>query len=79
MRWVVKATPPPLYQQERPGTHYIGDWDWPWAVLDGYRKSHPTWIRSLDRPARSDLLNRLRYIYNHIHIQSLSEGITKLV
>ena len=25
--WVVSTTPRPLYRQERPGTHCIGDWD----------------------------------------------------
>jgi hypothetical protein len=24
--WVVNATPPPLYPQERPGTHCTGSW-----------------------------------------------------
>ena len=38
---MVKATPQPLYPQERPGTHFIGGWVGPRAGLDGCVKSHP--------------------------------------
>ena len=41
MRWVINATPRQLYPQERPGTHCIGDWVGPRAVLDGCGKSRP--------------------------------------
>jgi hypothetical protein len=33
----------------------------PRAVLDGCGKSRPTWIQSLDRPARSESLYQLHY------------------
>jgi hypothetical protein len=39
MRWVVNATPRPLYSRERPGTHCIGGWVDPRAGLEGCRKS----------------------------------------
>ena len=42
MEWVVSTTPRPLYLQERPGTHCIGDWVDPRAGLDGCGKSHPS-------------------------------------
>jgi len=41
MGWVVKATPRPLYPLERSGTHCIGGWVGPRAVLDGCGKSRP--------------------------------------
>jgi len=61
MGWVVNAMPRPLYPRERPGTHCIGGWVGPRAGLDRCGKSRPTGIRSLNRPARSDLLYRQRY------------------
>jgi hypothetical protein len=39
MRWVVNATPRPLYPQERPGSHCVGCWVGPRAGLDGCGKS----------------------------------------
>jgi len=42
MRWVVNATPRPLWPRERFDTHCIGGWEGPRAGLDGYGKSrHP--------------------------------------
>jgi len=41
MGWVVNATPRPLYPRERLGTHCIGGWVGPRAVLDGCGKSRP--------------------------------------
>ena len=61
MGWVVSTTPRPLYPQERPGTHCIGDGVGSRAGLDGCGKSLPTEIRSPDRPARSESLYRLGY------------------
>jgi hypothetical protein len=46
---------------ERSGTHRVGGWVGPGAGLDGCRKSHPLGIRSLDRPAHSELLYQLSY------------------
>ena len=59
--WVVSTTPRPLYPQQRPGIHCIGGWVGPRAGLNGYGKSASTWIRSPDRPARSESLYRLSY------------------
>jgi hypothetical protein len=42
MGWVVNVTPRPLYPQERPGTHCMGDWVSPRAGLDGCGKSTTT-------------------------------------
>jgi hypothetical protein len=56
--WVVNARPLPLYPREGPGTHCMGVWVGPTADLDGYEKSRPNGIRSLDRPARSESLYR---------------------
>ena len=39
--WVVNATPRPLYQQKRPGTHCIGGWVGLKASLARCGKSHP--------------------------------------
>jgi hypothetical protein len=59
---VVKATPRPFYPRESPGTHCIGAGVGPRVGLDECGKSRlPTGIRSLDRPARSESLYRLRY------------------
>jgi hypothetical protein len=62
-RWgrVVSATPRPLYTRERPGTHCTGGWVVLRDGLDRSEKSHPTGIRSPDRPARSESLYRLSY------------------
>jgi hypothetical protein len=56
---VVSTTPRPLYPQERPGTHWTGGWVGPRAGLKLCDKSRPTWIRSPDRPARSQSLYRM--------------------
>jgi hypothetical protein len=50
-----------LSPEKRPISHSTGGWVGPRADLDGYRKSRPTGIRSPDRPARVNLLYRLRY------------------
>ena len=42
MRWVVNATPRPLYPRERPGTHCTGGWVGPRDGLDGCGKSRHT-------------------------------------
>jgi len=44
-----------------PGTHCIGGSVGPRAVLAGCENLAPTWIRSPDRPARSEPLYRKRY------------------
>jgi hypothetical protein len=41
MRWVVNATPRPLYPWERPGTNCIGGWVGPRIGLDRCGKSRP--------------------------------------
>jgi len=62
MRWVINATPRPLYPRERPGTHCIGGRVGPRTGLDVCGKSrHPAKIRSADRGARSESLYRLIY------------------
>jgi hypothetical protein len=58
---VVSITLRSLYPRERPGTHCTGGWVGPRAGLDVCEKSHPTGIRSPDRPARSHSLYRLSY------------------
>jgi len=46
----------------KPGTPCcIGGWVGPRALLHGCRKTYLTGIRSLDRPASSESLYRLRY------------------
>ena len=41
MGWVDNATPRPLYPQVRPGTHCIGGWVDPRAVLTGEENLEP--------------------------------------
>ena len=59
MGLVVNATPRSLYSRERPDTHCVEGWVDSRAGLEGCGKS--TGIRFSDRPARSELLHRLRY------------------
>jgi len=62
MKWVVNATPRPLYLLVWPGTQCQTCWVCPRVGLDGCRKSRnppPTGIRSPDRPARGLSLCRL--------------------
>ena len=61
MGWVVNATLRLLYPPERAGTHCIGGWVGPRGGLEGVENLAPTGIRSPDRPARSELLYRLKY------------------
>ena len=57
MGWVVNAKPRPLYPPgTRPGAHCIGG-----SVGTGVENVAPAGIRSLERPARSESLRRLRY------------------
>jgi hypothetical protein len=42
MGWVVNNTSRPLYPLERPGTHSLGGYVGPRAVLDECGKSRPT-------------------------------------
>jgi hypothetical protein len=57
---VVNDTPGQLYPRQRDPMHIIQNgWVGPTASLDGCRKSHPTGIRSSDRPAHSESLYRL--------------------
>ena len=59
MGWEVNATPRPLYPLGRPVTHCIGGWLG--TVWTGAGNLAPTGIRSPDRPARNESLQRLRY------------------
>jgi hypothetical protein len=61
MWWVVKAMLRPLYPQERHGTYCIEDWVGPRAVWMSAENLVYAWIRSPDRPARSESLYRLSY------------------
>jgi hypothetical protein len=57
-----RHAPAALPPGKRSGTHCIGGWVGPRASLDVCRESRPTtWIRSPDRPARSESLYRLSY------------------
>jgi hypothetical protein len=56
-----RQAPAALHPRERPGTHCTGGWFGPRAGLDRCGKSRLTWIRSPDRPARSQSLYRLSY------------------
>jgi hypothetical protein len=56
-----RHAPAAFYPRERPDTHYTGGWVGPRVGLDRCGKSHPTGIRSQDRPVRSQSLYRLRY------------------
>jgi hypothetical protein len=58
---VVNATPQPLYPRERAGTHCIRGWVGPRAGVDGCRKSRPHRHSIPGRPARSEVIHRLRY------------------
>ena len=49
------------YLGEWPSTHCIWGWVGPMAGLDVYRKFTPTRLRSLDHPACSESLSRIRY------------------
>jgi hypothetical protein len=73
MGWVVKATPRPLYFQERDHVPIVYEAEWvPWPVLDEYGKSQ---IRSPDLPARSETLYRLSYtdqLYIYVHMFNFS-------
>jgi len=41
VRWVVNATPLPLYPRKRPGTHCTGGWVGSRLGMAGYGKSYP--------------------------------------
>jgi hypothetical protein len=57
MGWVVNAMPRQIYPHgTRPVAHCTGG-----PVWNGAENVAPTDIRSLDRPARSESLHRLRY------------------
>jgi len=56
MGLVVNITPLPLYPQERELSPRTSG-----PVWTGAENLAPTWIRSLDRPARGESPNRLRY------------------
>jgi hypothetical protein len=60
---------------ERSGTHCTGGWGAPGPVWTGAENVAPTGIRSPDRPARSQLLYRLRYT---AHIRVFLGGATAI-
>ena len=57
---IVQVHAPAALTQERPGTHFIGGWALR-SVWTGAENLAFIGIRSLDRPARSESLYRLRY------------------
>jgi hypothetical protein len=50
-----------LLPAKRPGTQFIGGLMGPKICLEGCGKFASTWIRSPDRPGRSDSLYQVRY------------------
>ena len=79
MRWVVNATPRPLYPREKTGTHCTGGWMGRRPGVDRIGNlAPPTGNRSPDRPARSEslyplsYLGSLIYIYIYIHTHTHS-------
>ena len=59
---MVNATPWPLYPREGDPVPTVKKAGWaPGPVWTGAENLAPTGIRSLGRPARSELLHRLRY------------------
>jgi len=77
MGWLVNATPRPLYSRERPGTHCTGGWVGPRAGLEGCGISRPPppGIRSPDRTARSESLNRPSYPGPRIYVLRISKQL----
>ena len=72
-----RHAPAALYPRERPGTHSIGGCVGPSAGLDRCGKFLPDWIRSSDRPARSQSLYRLRYLAHYMYNMVLFyDGVT---
>jgi hypothetical protein len=61
MGWVVNATPWPLYPRENPIPIVQEVVLAPGPVWTSAENLTHTWIRSPDRPARSESLCRLRY------------------
>ena len=62
MGWMVNATPRPFYPRERDSVPILKEAAWaPGLILTGAENFAPTGVRSLDRPARSESLYRLRY------------------
>ena len=61
MRGQRRAQPAP-YPWERPGTHFTGGWVGSGPVWTGVENLAATGIQSPDRPARRQLLYRLRYL-----------------
>jgi hypothetical protein len=59
--WVVNAKPRPIYPWERRGAICIGAGWAPGSVWTGAENVASTWIRSPDRPVRSESLCRLSY------------------
>ena len=61
-RWLLNATPRPLYSREREPVSIVQEAGWaPGPVWAGAENLAPTGIRSPERPARSELLYRLSY------------------
>jgi hypothetical protein len=55
-RWVINATPWPLYPRKRPGTYYIGGCVAPGPFSTCEENFTPTGIRSPNCPARNESL-----------------------
>jgi hypothetical protein len=56
-----RHAPAALPLKNKPGTHYTGDWMGPRSVWMRAENLTTTWIRSRDRPTRSEPLYRLNY------------------
>jgi hypothetical protein len=80
MRWVTNATSRPLYFRESnplPNVQKAG-WAPVWRDAENFAS---TSIRSLDRPPRKELRNRLRYPSHHqsqYDFKSVEEKILKI-
>ena len=67
--WGVSVTPRPLLTPGKYPVPIVQDAGWaPGPVWTGAENLDPTWIRSLNRTARSQSLYRLRHLAQHIYI-----------
>jgi len=83
-RWLVIATPRPLYPQERPGTYCAGSWTGTMAGLEGCARNiapHRDSIPGPSSPQRVTILTELSrptfYIYLFIYIVNINLPYTR--